>query len=121
MGHFNFPQVSAWDSLASETSLEELSCRVFGEFCAFLRFTRRSATLYRSLSHQSFLNVTTNSKIETIKIEKPLEAIASDFPYADERFTYEERKTQLIYLLTDYLFFRPNAKKRDEYKWLNRT
>lgn len=32
MGHFNFPIFPVWDSLASETSSEELNCCVFGEF-----------------------------------------------------------------------------------------
>ena len=32
MGHFNFPIFPVWDSLASETSSEELNCCIFGEF-----------------------------------------------------------------------------------------
>ena len=31
MGHLNFPIFPVWDSLASETSSEELNCCIFGE------------------------------------------------------------------------------------------
>ena len=51
MGHFNFPLVSAWDSLPSDTSSEDLSNRNFGEYRTFQGSTRYSATLDSILSH----------------------------------------------------------------------
>ena len=59
MGHFNFPLVSAWDSLPSDTSSEDLSNRNFGEYHTFQRSTRYRATLDSILSHKRVLHAPT--------------------------------------------------------------